>query len=398
MYIYSQGEVKESTPHQQLTHTLVERRQQQIIQYYRLLPVTMTSYLSRSTTTSTDPLSSSTHRAPLWDPRATLQLEHDGRCVGYAPSKGRKCRNIIAGHNLSKANTILHDMARQQPDPEALRSKLWRLAQHHLCIRWHQNQARDMVEKWTDRMIEAYPHASVETRRRSSRGDTISRRDSQLERLESQLDRLLALVAERDSRRSRASVTPSVPSRQRPISSPTPTVSSSASLPDLSGRETFQDTISSMQETVRIAQRRLSVAENTHSPGQRSPSVSRVSTSDISSLHLSRTSTTRSSATAAVSSSPRSITNTTASSSRTCTRAHVRRRAIDDECPICRENFLVGEQLVWCKDSCGRTVHKGCFEQWRAECIADRRRTTCTICRAEWGPDCGCEDRRPARS
>ena len=41
------------------------------------------------------------------------------------------------------------------------------------------------------------------------------------------------------------------------------------------------------------------------------------------------------------------------------------RRSFDEDCPICTMpmvNCMLSE-LVWCKQQCGRSVHKDCFEQ-----------------------------------
>jgi hypothetical protein len=51
-----------------------------------------------------------------------------------------------------------------------------------------------------------------------------------------------------------------------------------------------------------------------------------------------------------------------------CTREHVRRRSINEVCPICYEDELMGtlslSELVWCKDGCGRSFHRRCWESW----------------------------------
>jgi hypothetical protein len=83
---------------------------------------------------------------------------------------------------------------------------------------------------------------------------------------------------------------------------------------------------------------------------------------------------------------------TAASPSVACTRRHVRRRAIDDSCPICYEDFLLRDQhqLVWCKSGCGRTVHKTCFDTWKTACLDRGAAATCVICRTQWARDCAC--------
>jgi hypothetical protein len=87
---------------------------------------------------------------------------------------------------------------------------------------------------------------------------------------------------------------------------------------------------------------------------------------------------------------------TTAQSRRRCTRTHVRRLPIEDECPICHdeEALLSGcnaSELVWCRSGCGRTLHKSCMSAWTAQCSVDRRPPNCAVCRGRWDDKCDCE-------
>jgi hypothetical protein len=91
-----------------------------------------------------------------WDPESVLKLSLDGRCVGFAPSKRRKCRMPIP-HNAYRVETLLNDLAAQHPDPEELRPKLRRLAEHGLCMQFHQYQVDVMVNRWTRSLNEAFP-------------------------------------------------------------------------------------------------------------------------------------------------------------------------------------------------------------------------------------------------
>lgn len=58
----------------------------------------------------------------------------------------------------------------------------------------------------------------------------------------------------------------------------------------------------------------------------------------------------------------------------------------DDDCPICYEDFTTtqGESVVWCRASCGKSLHENCFVKWAQE--AERKRTpvSCVYCRAKW--------------
>ncbi len=55
----------------------------------------------------------------------------------------------------------------------------------------------------------------------------------------------------------------------------------------------------------------------------------------------------------------------------------------DDECPICYEFFkdTSKESTVWCKASCGKSVHQSCFQKWSK---SKRENVDCVYCRAKW--------------
>ena len=48
----------------------------------------------------------------------------------------------------------------------------------------------------------------------------------------------------------------------------------------------------------------------------------------------------------------------------TCTATHQLRRSVDEDCVICTMPMVNSplSELVWCKNSCGQSVHKQCFE------------------------------------
>jgi hypothetical protein len=55
-----------------------------------------------------------------------------------------------------------------------------------------------------------------------------------------------------------------------------------------------------------------------------------------------------------------------------CSIQHATRRSNDEECPICIQSLTNTslDMMVWCKGSCGRNIHRACFETWRE--YADR--------------------------
>ncbi|KAF2124453.1 hypothetical protein P153DRAFT_301855, partial [Dothidotthia symphoricarpi CBS 119687] len=92
-----------------------------------------------------------------WVPTDVLELCDDGRCIGYAPSKRRKCLNPISYANSQALNSLVEKIANQQPDPVLLRPILEQMAVHGLCQRNHKPQVHEMMEKWADRIMAAFP-------------------------------------------------------------------------------------------------------------------------------------------------------------------------------------------------------------------------------------------------
>lgn len=70
-------------------------------------------------------------------------------CVGYAPSKKRRCRNPIAAHNQSASEYIIRILPDIYEDEQKLRIKLHKLAGLALCRgKNHQDQACTMADCW----------------------------------------------------------------------------------------------------------------------------------------------------------------------------------------------------------------------------------------------------------
>jgi hypothetical protein len=324
-----------------------------------------------------------------WDPTYVLQLWTDGRCVGHAPSKGRKCRMPIPYDNVKR---LLVELAEQQPDADLLEPKLKCLAHYGLCIRFHQYQIDDMVRKWSAMLRAAYPpRPLVQSSRHSATSRTSTRTSS-------------TIVSSRSS---------------------SPVISTSISLND-------RIVAPRLQDTSRAAQRRLDSLRYISPPASPSPSISRVSTSDISTIRLSRSSTTQSTiaprvqpstlpaprhrapsppttpevpstpvvtqssavdTTPTIPSPPTTPTTQSPATTRRCASKHVRRLPLDEECPICYDDVPLSEcnasELVWCRSGCGRTVHKSCFDVWRAE-RGSTQPLVCMVCRASWAEECDC--------
>lgn len=53
-----------------------------------------------------------------------------------------------------------------------------------------------------------------------------------------------------------------------------------------------------------------------------------------------------------------------------------------DQCPICLEPLENSKELDFCKYSCGKTIHKQCFQMWKMT-----KGNVCVYCRAKWYVD-----------
>lgn len=54
-------------------------------------------------------------------------------------------------------------------------------------------------------------------------------------------------------------------------------------------------------------------------------------------------------------------------------------KTTDDLCPICLDDLNNNEELDYCKYSCGKPIHKICFDMW-----AKKKNSLCVFCRASW--------------
>ena len=57
----------------------------------------------------------------------------------------------------------------------------------------------------------------------------------------------------------------------------------------------------------------------------------------------------------------------------------IKKKSINDLCPICLDDLDNGDELDYCKYSCGKNIHKECFQMW-----AKSKSLHCIFCRKEW--------------
>lgn len=58
---------------------------------------------------------------------------------------------------------------------------------------------------------------------------------------------------------------------------------------------------------------------------------------------------------------------------------NIAQRDTDDLCPVCLDELQNGDELDYCKYSCGKHIHKTCFQMWTKQHPAN-----CVFCRHSW--------------
>ena len=58
---------------------------------------------------------------------------------------------------------------------------------------------------------------------------------------------------------------------------------------------------------------------------------------------------------------------------------HINMKSTDDLCPICLDDLEDGNELEYCKYSCGKPIHSLCFSMW-----CKRNNKKCIYCRKDW--------------
>lgn len=283
---------------------------------------------------------------PRWCPEDVLELSLDGCCVGYAPSKRRECHNRIRYHDV---HSLVIAMAEKQPDPERLRPDLVSLARHGLCYLHRNTQCEGVVNKWTSRMEAAFP---VEVGRTRELGPAMQGRPATAAFTSVQLDSLRSRVAQQ------------VVQQLEPLDSTT--------------SPRYGAAHSAAAESVVVPERARSMNRPIIAAAPVGPAEPISGTTPLSSA----------------TSLPNVSQVEPRPTPQRCTRPHARRLPLDEECPICYEGGPLSEcdasEVVWCRSNCGRSVHKTCFQDWRAQCGTDRNRLTCAVCRSDWHEHSGC--------
>lgn len=295
-----------------------------------------------------------------WAPAEVLQLDPNSSgftCIGYAPSKGRRCRNPIACVNRQESAKILQEMSRLDPHSRRLDGKLEELASRLLCRRWHQDQAAGMKRQWqcdienyraatvraersrTVRTVPAPVHFTmVQTREISLRVDQTA---SLVAHLYIQVySSLILLVAFGDESGGRGNNNP------RPYSS-------------------------SQQESLL---QHTNHRENTSPP---TPSADDFTSHTPDASFQGEVATTREEVTNEEESETHVLEAPALEQEPEDSPHAHERRAIEGDCSICFEDLSSGGDTLWCTAQCRQNFHADCINLWHASQEANRRVKTC---------------------
>lgn len=281
-----------------------------------------------------------------WDPMQVLGLCRDGLCVGYALTRKRKCRNVISMSNRRCFDETLAQLSSQPLNVTLLRPKLALLAHHGLCVRWHSDQVDDMVHKWIKKIQDTL-HQPTELRT-PSRGSATSTRSTVASYRPSSPE-TIRYSPETIHYSSSSSIASSVPEPHNGVASHSDTddesaLTNSPPLPRPATHFNLPQSIARSEDPVLPAAARTTAPNNVQG----------------------------------------------------CNSTHARRKTLTDDCPICYIGPLSSHpasELVWCTSTCGRSVHRSCFDDWQAQRLADGQALYCPVCRADWDKSCACGGR-----
>jgi hypothetical protein len=284
-----------------------------------------------------------------WDSESAFSIGNpdkggDFTCIGFAPSQKRRCRNPIAAHNQKAAREILNQLSRMHPldvsDTET--SKLKTAVRYALCRRYHQDQVDEVVREWKEIL-----------RAEATRQPGWRRVESSEER-----------VASRNHRR--------LPSHDGPVMGPLLTFpSTSSSTRSRSGSQQprqrnsrhngVNDRLSHVIDDMEDVRTMTYLTETIHEPRRQAPSAPASVEEEEQQLPVR---------------APELQQQSVSKPARqqTCSVTHMLRRSVDEDCIICTMpmvNCLLSE-LVWCKKSCGRSMHKDCFKTMRGYVVVTR--------------------------
>lgn len=281
-----------------------------------------------------------------WNPSHTLKIGDitDGcTCVGYAPSKGRRCRNPIAAVNRQAASKILSRLSRTDVMSANLEPLLKELALLLLCRRWHQDQVETVAKNWLQRVYELPIY--------------------QVARIKSEMDATLARLVrsyaeEQQVPRPRSAAT-TYPDQQpvstsRAAASSRPTPASETAQSPAPSRTQHHRSVAPGPASTQVEQP-LAATGHPSQNDQRAREANRHIPDDNDAPHRSPSPLAPSvPATSATESQMEQNTS------------HATTVAVEEEneCSICYEEVTDGSSVISCRTQCRHKFHTGCLSEW----------------------------------
>lgn len=310
-------------------------------------------------------------------------------CVGYAPSKHRRCWNVVNGADVSSFDQHLRGFNEAElKHPEARSRKLRILAGLGLCVRYHRKtQITEVASKW-DRAIALW----------------LSRREAsqqQSPRTSESHGRAVSVAATSSHTRTRNtnSHRPSTPQTSTVIRQET-RIRQSEEIIEAVEHTSSLGSASRERTQFNFTSERQPAAVSPPRPPEAARHPTRILTSPprIAAAHAGQTEAMPTSARTSSTQTPRTapsraqstvppaatpveqpspvasprVSSVRSESSRAreserCTQQHARRKTIDDDCAICQFSMTSNDlaELVWCKAQCGTNFHRECWETWK---------------------------------
>ena len=343
------------------------------------------SSLPSTTTPSTVP------EPPMRDLANILNLnsssEGFSRCVGWAHTQGRRCRNPIAAHNQAAADSLLAKGSQKLSASQSVDSVLRKLAPLVLCRRWHQDQAGEMTAKWAQKVASyqesrrAEPTSTVSTTSLREMAEQSRALAEQIDLLrQQQTPRLVAATPPTTEQGEHSSPISQGGHRQLRIEAseaherPESRAQSSSQVQEAESRDEVEDNLQLRPDSVdRAASETPPEPDTSSQETDPAPDLVPAGTPLISEDVPE----------------PSPQDRTTADEATATTSTAARKPVVDESCYICYSDLLddsqqdtVAEvmalhQLVWCKAQCGVNFHRECIGKWSSACASQARTTTC---------------------
>lgn len=318
----------------------------------------------------------------------------ESHCIGFAVSRGRRCRNPISAANRNHACSLLVEGTRRLAAGQSVDSQLDAVAPLLLCKKNHQRQASELTARWK-REIRSFRQARTtvslaENENGLEFGEETGLREQYeilSERVSCALDelnRIHRLLARRGRATGpRPENSPNAPDeRVQLVTQPAYDEQRSARPTESSGRnprDTERENTSPIRSRPRLELERERATEQHRQEreiaqtGRRRESVS----SDRSQSDSTRSF-----------SNDTSSTRNPATSSGSAYQDTVARRPVEGDCGICmsalRDDNSSDEDLVWCRAQCGNNFHRGCLREWIDHRSGGNLLPTCPFCRTLW--------------